>query len=166
MSSRRDFLKGSLALGVAFAAGQTGQAQAGTAFPPALVYTKDNLGRWAGKEGAHLPKVTVGGGEGHDPDAAPDDPAAFHRQTHAPHPGGKDHRREDFHCRRPEGGIDLRASCGLQGRALGHELLQPARSLADGIDGIGPDGGEGVRYCPPHPPLARPRTRDNFSIRS
>ena len=61
MSSRRDFLKGSLALGVAIAAGQAGQAQAGTAFPPALVYTKDNLGRWAGKEGAHVPKVTVAG---------------------------------------------------------------------------------------------------------
>ena len=56
MSSRRDFLKGSLALGVVVAARQ---AQAATAFPPALVYTKDNLGRWAGKEGAHVPKVTV-----------------------------------------------------------------------------------------------------------
>ena len=66
MSSRRDFLKGSLALGVVVAAGQAvraGQAQAATAFPPALVYTKDNLGRWAGKEGAHVPKVTVAGGK-------------------------------------------------------------------------------------------------------
>ena len=63
MSSRRDFLKGSLALGVVVAAGRAGQAQAGYPFPTALVYTKDNLGRWAGKEGAHLPMVTVAGGK-------------------------------------------------------------------------------------------------------
>jgi len=44
MNSRRDFLNGSLALGVVVAAGQARQAQAATAFPPALVYTKDNLG--------------------------------------------------------------------------------------------------------------------------
>jgi superoxide reductase len=63
MSSRRDFLKGSLVLGVAVAAGRAGQAQAGTAFPTGLVYTKDNPGRWAGKEGLHVPKVAVTGGK-------------------------------------------------------------------------------------------------------
>ena len=63
MNNRRDFLKGSLILGVAVAAGQAGNVQAGSAFPPALVYTKDNPGRWAGKEGAHIPKVTVAGGK-------------------------------------------------------------------------------------------------------
>jgi superoxide reductase len=63
MSSRRDFLKGSLVLGVAVAAGHAGNAQAGSAFPPGLVYTKDNPGRWAGKEGAHVPKVAVAGGK-------------------------------------------------------------------------------------------------------
>src|SRR5512141_2651935 len=63
MSSRRDFLKGSLALGVAVAAGHAGQAQAGTAFPPANIYTKDNHGQWPGKERTHIPKVTVAGGK-------------------------------------------------------------------------------------------------------
>jgi len=63
MSSRRDFLKGSLILGVAVAAGRAGQARAGSAFPSALVYTKDNPGRWAGKEAAHVPKVAVAGGK-------------------------------------------------------------------------------------------------------
>ena len=37
------------------------QAQAATKFPAGLIYTKDALGRWAGKEGAHLPQVTVQG---------------------------------------------------------------------------------------------------------
>jgi superoxide reductase len=63
MNSRRDFLKGSLVLGVAVAAGKAGNVQAGSAFPPELVYTKDNPGRWAGKEGSHAPKVTVAGGK-------------------------------------------------------------------------------------------------------
>jgi len=63
MSSRRDFLKGTLVLGVAVAAGRAGQAHPGSAFPPGLVYTKDNPGRWAGKEGAHVPKVTVAEGK-------------------------------------------------------------------------------------------------------
>jgi superoxide reductase len=63
MSSRRDFLKGSLILGVAVAAGRAGKAEAGSALPPALVYTKDNPGRWAGKEGTHAPKVTAAGGK-------------------------------------------------------------------------------------------------------
>jgi superoxide reductase len=63
MNSRRDFLKGSLVLGAAVAVGRAGQAQAGSAFPPGLVYTKDNPGRWAGKEGAHVPIVTVAGGK-------------------------------------------------------------------------------------------------------
>lgn len=63
MNSRRDFLKSSLVLGVAVAAGRPGEVQAGTTFPPALVYTKDNPGRWTGKEGSHVPKVTVEGGK-------------------------------------------------------------------------------------------------------
>ncbi len=63
MNNRRDFLKGSLVLGVAVAAGQAGNVQAGSAFPPGLVYTKDNPGRWAGKEGAHVPKVDVAKGK-------------------------------------------------------------------------------------------------------
>jgi superoxide reductase len=61
MGSRRDFMKGSLVLAGAIAAGRVTEAQAGSAFPPALVYTKDAPGRWAGKEGAHAPQVAVNG---------------------------------------------------------------------------------------------------------
>jgi len=63
MGSRRGFLKGSLALAGAVAVGSVEGAQAATAYPPALVYTKDAPGRWAGKEGAHAPTVAVEGGK-------------------------------------------------------------------------------------------------------
>ena len=63
MGSRRSFLKGSLVLAGTVAAGHVAEAQAGTALPPALVYTKDAPGRWAGKEGLHVPKVAVEGGK-------------------------------------------------------------------------------------------------------
>lgn len=63
MSSRRSFLKGSLVLGAAVAAGRARSVRAASTFPPALVYTQDNPGRWAGKEGAHVPKVSVAGGK-------------------------------------------------------------------------------------------------------
>ena len=63
MGRRRDFIKGSLILAGAIAAGRVTGAQAGTAFPPALVYTKEAPGRWAGKEDLHAPKVTVEGGK-------------------------------------------------------------------------------------------------------
>jgi superoxide reductase len=62
MNSRREFLKGSLVIGVAAAAGRSVDAHAAASFPPGLVYTKGNPGRWAGKEGAHAPKVAVEGG--------------------------------------------------------------------------------------------------------
>jgi superoxide reductase len=62
MNSRRDFLKGSVILAVAMAAGAPGAARAAAPFPP-FVYTKEIPGRWAGKEGAHAPKVTVEGGK-------------------------------------------------------------------------------------------------------
>ena len=61
MSSRRDFLKGTLALAGAVAASRVAGAQAGTVFPPGLIYTAAAPGRWAGKEGSHAPKVTVEG---------------------------------------------------------------------------------------------------------
>jgi superoxide reductase len=35
--------------------------QAASTFPVALIYTKEDPGRWAGKEGAHAPRVTVEG---------------------------------------------------------------------------------------------------------
>jgi len=37
------------------------QAKAASTFPVGLIYTKEAPGRWAGKEGAHVPKVTVEG---------------------------------------------------------------------------------------------------------
>jgi superoxide reductase len=62
VSSRRDFIKGSLALAGAAVVGSSVRAQAAT-FPAGLIYTKDVPGRWAGKEGAHAPVVTVDGGK-------------------------------------------------------------------------------------------------------
>ena len=35
--------------------------QADSSFPAAIIYTKQTPGRWAGKEGAHAPRVTVEG---------------------------------------------------------------------------------------------------------
>jgi superoxide reductase len=43
-------------------AGKASSAQA-AAWPAGLVYTKDAPGRWAGKEGAHVPKVTLDSGK-------------------------------------------------------------------------------------------------------
>jgi len=38
------------------------EALASTAgFPPGVIYTADNPGKWAGKEGSHAPKVSVEG---------------------------------------------------------------------------------------------------------
>jgi superoxide reductase len=61
MKGRREFLKGSLTIAAAVAAWKAKDLQAATTFPVGLIYTKEGLGRWAGKEGAHLPKVTVEG---------------------------------------------------------------------------------------------------------
>ncbi len=61
MSSRRDFLKGSLALAGATAVTCVAGAHAATMFPPSLVYTAAAPGRWAGKEGSHAPKIIIEG---------------------------------------------------------------------------------------------------------
>jgi superoxide reductase len=61
MTGRRDFLKGFLVLGGTAVIGSGAQVQAATAFPIAVVYTKEAPGRWAGKEGSHAPKVMVEG---------------------------------------------------------------------------------------------------------
>jgi superoxide reductase len=61
MSRRRDFLKGSVALTGAAVLGGAAFVQAASTFPAGLVYTKEAPGRWAGKEGAHAPKVAVEG---------------------------------------------------------------------------------------------------------
>ncbi len=61
MKGRREFLKGSLVLAGAAVLGSAARGQAETTFPAGLIYTKENPGRWAGKQGAHVPKVTVEG---------------------------------------------------------------------------------------------------------
>ena len=61
MNGRRQFLKGSLVIAGAAVVGSAVRVQAANAFPVALIYTKEAPGRWAGKEGAHVPKVTVEG---------------------------------------------------------------------------------------------------------
>jgi superoxide reductase len=61
MNGRREFLKGSLVFAGAAMVGSAVGLQAASTFPVALVYTKEAPGRWAGKEGAHVPKVTVEG---------------------------------------------------------------------------------------------------------
>ena len=60
MQGRREFLKGSLVVaGAAVVAGGAVRVQAASSFPVGLIYTKEAPGRWAGKEGAHVPKVTM-----------------------------------------------------------------------------------------------------------
>jgi superoxide reductase len=61
MATRRDFIRVSLAVAGAAAAGRVLRAEAAAAFPPGLVFTKAAPGRWAGKEGLHAPQVTVAG---------------------------------------------------------------------------------------------------------
>jgi superoxide reductase len=61
MEGRREFLKGSLVFAGAAIGGSALKVQAGSTFPVAFIYTKEAPGRWAGKEGAHAPKVTVEG---------------------------------------------------------------------------------------------------------
>ena len=61
MKGRREFLKGSLVFAGMTVAGSAVRVQAASNFPAAVIYTKEAPGRWAGKEGAHAPKVTVEG---------------------------------------------------------------------------------------------------------
>jgi len=64
MIERRDFLKGTAAAVSICALGIGGKAFAseGAAFA-GIIYTKDNPGKWAGKEGSHAPEVVVDGGK-------------------------------------------------------------------------------------------------------
>jgi superoxide reductase len=61
MTGRREFLKRSLAIGGTAVMGSAVKLQAAGKFPAGLIYTKDAPGRWAGKEGTHVPKVAVEG---------------------------------------------------------------------------------------------------------
>lgn len=62
MPTRRDFLMTTAAAASILAVSSV--AQAVTAGPPKytnIIYTKDNTGKWAGKEGIHAPQVTIAG---------------------------------------------------------------------------------------------------------
>lgn len=61
MSNRRTFLKGSFAAAVAAVLGTGSAYAADTPLFGSIVYTKDNPGRWAQKEGSHAPVITVEG---------------------------------------------------------------------------------------------------------
>jgi len=62
MADRRDFIKTTLGVASGLALGQVPTAVAATGtLPKGIVYTKENPGKWAGKEGGHLPKVSVEG---------------------------------------------------------------------------------------------------------
>lgn len=61
MNARRDFLKGAAAVSLAtLAAVQPAFASEGAGYTN-IIYTKDNPGKWSGKEGSHAPLVTVSG---------------------------------------------------------------------------------------------------------
>jgi len=61
MNDRRDFLKTAVTVSfVTLASGQLTFAS-GDAGYTNIIYTKDNPGKWAGKEGSHAPQVTVSG---------------------------------------------------------------------------------------------------------
>jgi len=61
MSTRRNFLKGSAALAAAVAVGRAGRVFAAGGCPVGIIYTKQNPGMWAGKEGSHAPRVSIQG---------------------------------------------------------------------------------------------------------
>ena len=61
MKGRREFLRGSLVFAGAAIAGRAVPVEAMSVFPTGLIYIRETPGRWAGKEGAHAPKVTVEG---------------------------------------------------------------------------------------------------------
>lgn len=62
MNERRTFLRKSVLLAGAMILGGATRAFASSGmFPAGLIYTEKNTGKWAGKEGSHVPRVTVEG---------------------------------------------------------------------------------------------------------
>jgi superoxide reductase len=62
MQDRRDFLKTTVAAASIFAVSSVPRTfAAGTPAYTNIIYTKENPGKWAGKEGSHAPEVTVTG---------------------------------------------------------------------------------------------------------
>jgi len=68
MQGRRDFLKSSAVIAAVALAGERRRSQTAGKFPPGLVYTKDAPGRWAGREGTHVPKAFAGREEPQGPE--------------------------------------------------------------------------------------------------
>jgi superoxide reductase len=63
MKDRREFLKTSLlAAGAAVIVRPAWASAASGGFPPGVIYTSENQGKWEGKAGSHAPKVEVKGG--------------------------------------------------------------------------------------------------------
>jgi len=61
MNDRRDFLKAAATVSlVTLASGQLAFASEGAGYTN-IIYTKDNPGKWSGKEGSHAPQVTISG---------------------------------------------------------------------------------------------------------
>lgn len=60
MQERRDFLK-KAAVAASVGAIASVAAAAETSTHLNIVYTKDNPGKWAGKQGSHAPEITVNG---------------------------------------------------------------------------------------------------------
>ena len=116
MNDRRDFLKTTAAAvsvmalttaPLAFASGATEYKN--------IIFTKDNPGKWAGKEGIHAPQVTVADGKVTLATTAPDVRKSLHRQTHSgpgdgTFVGGTAFTHED----KPESSYDLPA--GYKGK--------------------------------------------------
>ena len=62
MNDRRDFLKTAAAAATVMTfAGVPSAFGSGGGEYTNIIYTKDNLGKWAGKEGSHAPQVEVNG---------------------------------------------------------------------------------------------------------
>lgn len=61
MSNRRHFLKTALMAAAGGSLGLAANLRAEPTLPAGLVYTRENPGKWAGKDGSHLPQVTVEG---------------------------------------------------------------------------------------------------------
>jgi len=62
IKGRRSFLKKSVLMAAGMVVGKNTNAFASSAgFPPGIVYTKDNTGKWAKKARSHAPKVKIEG---------------------------------------------------------------------------------------------------------
>ncbi len=58
---RREFIKVSSLAVLGLAVGGRAEARESLCFPPGIVYTKEQPGKWAKKAPTHAPKVTVNG---------------------------------------------------------------------------------------------------------